>query len=56
VAKKLGFGEDEFEAVLRLPNRRHEQFATDASLRGRYFRVLAVARPLRVALKALNRR
>lgn len=29
VAKKLGFTADEFEALLNLPNRRHEEFGTD---------------------------
>jgi len=56
VAKKLGFSEDEFEAVLRLPNRRHEEFATDAQLRQRYFRVLGAARPITSVVKRLTRR
>jgi hypothetical protein len=29
VSKKLGFSTDEFEALLSLPNRRHEEFGTD---------------------------
>ena len=56
VAKKLGFSEDEFEEVLRLPNRRHEEFATDAQLRQRYFRVLGTARPITSVIKRLMRR
>jgi len=56
VAKKLGFSEDEFESVLRLPNRRHEEFATDAQLRQRYFRVLGTARPITSVIKRLTRR
>ena len=56
VAKKLGFTEDEFEMILRLPNRRHEEFATDTQLRKRYFRVLAAARPAISIVKRLTRR
>jgi N-acetyl sugar amidotransferase len=51
VAKKLGFGNDEFEAILQLPNRRHEDFASDVKLRSRYFRLLAVLQPLRALLR-----
>jgi N-acetyl sugar amidotransferase len=56
VAKKLGFSEDEFDSILRLPNRRHDEFATDAQLRRRYFRVLAAARPVTSIVKRLTRR
>jgi N-acetyl sugar amidotransferase len=56
VAKKLGFADDEFDAILRLPNRRHEEFATDSHLRKRYFRVLTVARPITSVVKRLTRR
>jgi N-acetyl sugar amidotransferase len=56
VAKKLGFADDEFDAILRLPNRRHEEFATDTHLRKRYFRVLTVARPITSVVKRLTRR
>jgi len=51
VAKKLGFTEAEFDAILALPNRRHEEFATDAKLRRRYFRLLGATRPIRSTLK-----
>lgn len=37
VAKKLGFSPEEFEAVLTAPNRRHEEFGTDAKGRKLYF-------------------
>jgi N-acetyl sugar amidotransferase len=56
VAKKLGFAEEEFDAILRLPNRRHEEFVTDTQLRKRYFRVLRAARPLTSMVKRLTRR
>ncbi len=36
VRKKLGFSEEEFEAVLSLPNRRHDWYGSDASDRARY--------------------
>ena len=54
VAKKLGFTETEFEAILALPNRRHEEFATDAVVRRRYFRLLAATRPMRSMMKRLS--
>jgi N-acetyl sugar amidotransferase len=56
VAKKLGFGDDEFEAILRLPNRRHEEFATDTKLRRRYFDVASAIRPITSTVKRLRRR
>jgi N-acetyl sugar amidotransferase len=55
VAKKLGFSEEEFEAVLRLPNRRHEEFATDSLLRRRYFRTMRALNPATSRLKGLRR-
>lgn len=39
VAKKLGFEAKEFEALLTQPNRRHEEFDTDADHRRLYFRI-----------------
>jgi N-acetyl sugar amidotransferase len=55
VAKKLGFSEAEFDEILRLPNRRHEEFATDARLRRRYFRVMSALKPVTSRLKKLRR-
>lgn len=40
VRKKLGFTESEFEAVLSLPNQRHEVYGTDKAQRERYFRIV----------------
>lgn len=40
VAKKLGFSPDEFDEVLSLPNRTHEEFGSDVQLRARYFALL----------------
>ncbi|WP_457825704.1 hypothetical protein, partial [Staphylococcus aureus] len=36
VAKKLGFTDAEFEALLTLPNVAHQAYGTDASERARY--------------------
>jgi len=45
VAKKLGFGEAEFEHILSQPNRSHLDFATDARARARYKTLLARVSP-----------
>lgn len=42
VRKKLGFSESEFDAVLTLPNKQHEDYGTDARQRARYLRVVGV--------------
>lgn len=39
VAKKLGFSPDEFEKILTLPNRRHEDYGTDAKQRRLYYKI-----------------
>jgi N-acetyl sugar amidotransferase len=56
VAKKLGYSEDEFEAILRLPNRRHEEFATDTNVRRSYYTVMRNIRPITSTIKRLRRR
>lgn len=40
VAKKLGFNDSEFEEIISLPNRRHEEFETDAADRAHYMRIM----------------
>jgi N-acetyl sugar amidotransferase len=55
VAKKLGFSDEEFEAILRLPNRRHEEFATDTKVRRRYYSLASAVRPLTSTVKRLRR-
>jgi hypothetical protein len=55
VAKKLGFTGDEFEAVLRLPNRRHEEFATDTKMRRKYYSFVRTVRPIVSTIKRLRR-
>jgi hypothetical protein len=39
VAKKLGFSTAEFEQVLTMPNRGHEEFGTDAGQRALYYKL-----------------
>ena len=56
VAKKLGFSTEEFEKVLALPNRRHEEFATDASQRGRYRKLMTTVRPITRTIKKFRGR
>jgi N-acetyl sugar amidotransferase len=56
VAKKLGFTEDEFEGVLNLRNRGHEEFATDARWRKRYFDFMRAVKPVTSKLNQLRRR
>ena len=56
VAKKLGFSDEEFDRVLRLPNRSHEEFASEDVWRQRYFRTMAAARPVTRVLKKFLRR
>ena len=55
VAKKLGFAEPEFDAILALPNRRHDEFASDRKLRRKYQRVLESTRPVRSMIKRVAR-
>ncbi len=40
VAKKLGFSNEEFESILTLPNRRHEEYGTDEKQRRRFISLL----------------
>lgn len=54
VAKKLGYTDEEFEQLLCLPNRAHEEFGTDARWRARYFRVLRLAKPVTALARRLN--
>jgi N-acetyl sugar amidotransferase len=56
VAKKLGFSDDEFEAILHLPNRRHEEFATDTRVRHGYYSFLKTVGPMTSTIRRLRRR
>lgn len=56
VAKKLGFTEEELEALLNLPNVPHEFYGTDQKQRASYFRIMKALKPLTlVAKKILGR-
>ncbi|HWY36145.1 MAG TPA: hypothetical protein VNX68_15985, partial [Nitrosopumilaceae archaeon] len=45
VAKKLGFSDNEFDEILTLPNKSHEDFGTDKHQRELYFRIMRMIKP-----------
>jgi N-acetyl sugar amidotransferase len=45
VAKKLGFSDEEFDEILTLPNKSHEDFDTDKPQRELYFRIMRMIKP-----------
>lgn len=53
VVKKLGLTEAEFDAIMALPPRRHEEFKTDKQLKDRYMNMLERTAPIRKALKKI---
>lgn len=53
VIKKLGLTETEFDAIMALPPRRHEEFKTDKHLKDRYMNILERTAPIRKALKKI---
>ncbi|MGN6492513.1 MAG: N-acetyl sugar amidotransferase [Agriterribacter sp.] len=55
VAKKLGFTESEFDEVLSLPNRNHEEFGTDAKQRELYFKIMKLIKPATSIIKQVRR-
>lgn len=55
VAKKLGFSEKEFEAVLTQPNRQHEEFGTDEEQRKMYFRIMRMIKPVTSLIKKIKK-
>ncbi|NRB54357.1 MAG: N-acetyl sugar amidotransferase, partial [Saprospiraceae bacterium] len=54
VAKKLGFTDDEFEAVLTQPNVDHEFYGTDQGQRALYFKIMRTIKPISKILKAIR--
>lgn len=54
VAKKLGFSVEEFEALLNLPNRRHEEFGTDEQDLRRIREMMSVVKPVTSIAKKLG--
>jgi N-acetyl sugar amidotransferase len=51
VAKKLGFGKDEFEAIMRMPPRRHDEFDVERSV----YEMYPALKPLRGAVNLAKR-
>ena len=51
VAKKLGFSLTEFNDILQLPNRRHEEFKTDVASREFYFSIMKSIKPVTKLIK-----
>jgi N-acetyl sugar amidotransferase len=54
IAKKLGFSMDEFETILTLPNKRHEDYGTDKAQREFYFRVMRAIKPITKQIKKVR--
>ncbi len=52
VAKKLGFSDSEFDSLLKLPNREHEEFGTDTNSIVRLRNFMWWIRPLTKIIKA----
>jgi hypothetical protein len=52
VLKKLGLSESEFEAIMKLPARKHEDFKTDARLKKGYMNLLRKTEKFRRILKS----
>ncbi len=55
VAKKLGFSNAEFEDVLSLPNRSHEEYGTDAAQCDRYYAIMKAIKPLTRIVKGFRK-
>jgi N-acetyl sugar amidotransferase len=55
VAKKLGFTLNEFEEVLNLPNRKHEEYGTDRKLRDNYFKFMKILKPFTRIVKKIKK-
>lgn len=53
VIKKLGLTGSEFDAIMALPPRRHEDFKTDKQLKDRYMNILERTAPIRKAIKKI---
>lgn len=55
VAKKLGFTEEEFEAVLNLPNVPHEFYGTHENFKQSYFKFMKIVKPVTILLKKIRK-
>lgn len=54
VAKKLGFTDEKFEAVLTQPNIAHEVYGTDKKQREQYFTIMKFIKPVSRVIKAIR--
>jgi len=54
VAKKLGFSDEEFESILKLPNRLHTDFKTDRNQRELYFKIMRGIKPITKLIKKIR--
>lgn len=54
IAKKLGFSRDEFESILKLPNRTHDEYGTDKSQRVFYFKAMRLLKPVTSLIKKIR--
>jgi len=53
VLKKLGLSEQEFEKIMQIPPRRHEEFKMDRHLKQKYLSLLKKTEPIRKAVKKI---
>jgi hypothetical protein len=51
VLKKFGLSEKEFEAIMQLPVKKHEDFKTDTQLKDRYMNLLRKTEKIRRLIK-----
>ena len=51
VLKKLGLNEEEFEMIMHLPVRRHDEFKTDTHLKEGYMKLLKKTEKIRRIIK-----
>ena len=51
VLKKFGLPESEFDDIMQLPPRKHQDFKTDKQLKESYMNLLRKTEPIRKALK-----
>ncbi len=53
VLKKLGLTREEFEEIMKLPPKRHQDFKTDAKLKESYMNLLRKTEPARTIIKKI---
>jgi N-acetyl sugar amidotransferase len=56
VLKKLGLSEEEFEAIMQLPVKKHQEYKSDKKLKASYMNLLIKTEPLRKTVKKIIRR